>query len=81
MKTYGSFKAAIGDMPKCLVGSSCDDSVGIETEAKANAENPLHILRDLVRTEIDLIEEGEAEYNQPQQRIIRGYYARLCASS
>jgi len=80
MKTYVSFRQAIEDMPKCLVGSSCDDDTAIASQAARDAENPLHILRDLVRVELDLIEEGEAEYNMPQRRMIRSYYDRLEAS-
>jgi hypothetical protein len=80
MRTYRKLTAAIADMPSCLVGGNCDDAVAIEAQAKRDAENPLAILRDLVRTELDLIDEGEANYGPQQKRWIRNYWLRLIAS-
>ena len=73
-------RAAIKDMPNCLRGSRCDDSVAIDIQARRDAEPPLTILRDLVRTELDLIHEGEVSYEPMQQTWIRNYWNRLLAS-
>ena len=59
MKTYKTLGAAIKGMPSCLSGSRCDDSLAIEMQGRRDAENPLAILRDLVRIELDLIHEGK----------------------
>lgn len=77
-KTYKTLAAAFRDMPACI--STCDDPVGIEIEARRNRENPLAILRDLVRTELDLIEEGEIECSQVETKAVRDYWSRLCES-
>lgn len=81
MKTYATLKAALRDMPNCLIGTSCDDVVGIEGDSRRDCENPLALLRDLVRTELDLIEEGETDYGPQQKKWIRNYWLRLCAST
>lgn len=70
MKTYGAFKAAVRDMPNALIGTTCDDTAAIECQARRDCENPMAILRDLVRTELDLIEEGETDYGPQQRRWI-----------
>lgn len=80
MRTYRTLRSALMDMPSCLTSGLCDDEVGIAAQAKRDAENPLAILRDLVKIEIDLIEEGEADYGPQQRRWIRNYHTRLCAS-
>ena len=80
MRTYKTLKAAVKDMPNCLRGSSCDDSLAIEIQGRRDAENPLAILRDLVRAELDLIDEGETDYGRSQKVWIRNYWERLLSS-
>ena len=80
MKTYKTLKAAIRDMPNCLTGSSCGDAKAIAMQSHRDAENPLAILRDLVRTELDLIDEEKVNYGPEQKKWIWNYWNRLCAS-
>ena len=81
MRTYKTLKAAIKDMPSCLTGSHCGDALAIAMQARRDAENPLAILRDLVRTELDLIDEAEVDYGREQKKWIRNYWNRLITST
>lgn len=80
MKTYSTFKSAVRDMPNCLADTACGDVVGIETQARRDCENPIAILRDLVRVELDIYDEGESDLGPQQARWARSYWDRLCGS-
>ena len=68
-------------MPRCLSDTSCGDLMGIESEAERNCENPIHILRDLVQSELDLIDEREVDYCADDVASIRKYHRFLAVNS
>jgi hypothetical protein len=63
----------------CPASIDCD-VVGIKVQAKRDCENPLAIWRDMVRVEIDLVEEGEVRMNHRSLTALRNYYDSLCGS-
>ena len=82
-KIFKDFDQAYKAMPACLIGA-CDDYVGITTEARRDNEDPMALLRNLVSTELDLIDEGEEaaeNYTKRQVASIRRYHAKLCEST
>lgn len=73
------YKTLDDAVKKCPSSVDCD-VVGIKSQAKQDCENPLAIWRDLVRTELDLIAEGEVKVTDKQKKAIENYYANLVAS-
>ena len=80
MNVFKDYEQAKRRFPKCLIGSGADDFTAIEAEAQHFGEPPMAILRGLVRTELDLIEEGQeaAEYYTKREvQTVRNYLSRL----
>ena len=78
MSLFGNYNQAVKAMPRCLVGEIDDDAIALE--ATANADPPLAVLRDLVRVECDLIDEGHdaTEHYTPREvAAVRRYLQRL----
>jgi len=81
VRTYKTYAAAVKDMPTCC---AVDDVSGIEAQAERDCESPIALLRDMVRTELDLIDEGEeaaGDYNARQRRSLYNYWLQLCGSA